>query len=372
MLRQKTGLGIGLVVLFVPAVAGFSRVARAAQLSPPATAMCQFTDGKTITIEYSSPRVRERKIFGGLVPYGRVWILGANEATSFVPTTGVTIGGKNVPAGRYSALVTLTQSGTTTAADGLVERVLYQVDSVTGLTGAAAIVGVPAPRSSFFFAEGFTTPGPNPRFSERYILSNPCPTSDCVGAATAHATLTFQRTDGSTLSTPVTLTPGQQQIVDAASVLGAGTVSNSASVTSDQPILAERFMSFHFAPAALGGNAAVGATEAIGAAAPHNLFYFAEGTTLAGFAEFLTIQNPDPTQTATVTVTLLPTTGAPVVKVLTVGPHSRFTLDVNSVLGGQSLSLVVESNVAIVAERPLYFDFRGTLPGGTDVVGYQP
>jgi len=61
-----------------------------------------------------------------------------------------------------------------------------------------------------------------------------------------------------------------------------------------------------------------------------------------------------------------------VVKVLSVAPHSRFTLDVNSVLGGQSLSLVVESDIPIVAERPLYFDFRGTLPGGTDVVGYQP
>jgi hypothetical protein len=102
MLRQKTGLGIGLVVFFVLAVAGFSRVARAAQLSPPTSAMCQFADGKTITIEYSSPRVRGRKIFGGLVPYGRVWILGANQATSFVPTTNVTIGGTIVPAGHYS------------------------------------------------------------------------------------------------------------------------------------------------------------------------------------------------------------------------------------------------------------------------------
>jgi len=102
MLRQKTGLGIGLVVLFISAAAGFSRAARAAQLSPPATAMCPLAGGKTITIEYSSPRVRGRKIFGGLVPYGQVWILGANEATSFVPTTNVTVGGKSVPAGHYS------------------------------------------------------------------------------------------------------------------------------------------------------------------------------------------------------------------------------------------------------------------------------
>ena len=95
MLWQRTALAIGVVVLFTPVVAR-------AQLSPPATAMCQFANGKTVTIEYSSPRVRGRKIFGGLVPYGRVWILGANEATSFVPTTNVMIGGKSVSAGRYS------------------------------------------------------------------------------------------------------------------------------------------------------------------------------------------------------------------------------------------------------------------------------
>lgn len=102
MPRQTTQWGIVFIVLFMTAIAGLSRVVRAAQLSPPATAVCAFADGKTITIEYSSPRVRNRKIFGGLVPYGRVWILGANEATSFVPATNVTIGGKSVPAGHYS------------------------------------------------------------------------------------------------------------------------------------------------------------------------------------------------------------------------------------------------------------------------------
>jgi hypothetical protein len=102
MLHQRTALAIALVVLLAPGVAGFSRFTRAAQLSPPATATCRFADGKTIAIEYSSPRVRGRKIFGGLVPYGRTWILGANQATSFVPTTNVRVGGKSVPAGHYS------------------------------------------------------------------------------------------------------------------------------------------------------------------------------------------------------------------------------------------------------------------------------
>ena len=56
--------------------------------SPPANAMCKFADGKTITVDYSSPRMRGRKIFGDLVPYGEVWRAGANEATTFVTEYG--------------------------------------------------------------------------------------------------------------------------------------------------------------------------------------------------------------------------------------------------------------------------------------------
>ena len=70
--------------------------------SPPAQAEFHFADGKTITVDYSSPRAKGRKIFGGLVPYGQVWRAGANEATTFVTNTAVTVGGKTVPAGAYT------------------------------------------------------------------------------------------------------------------------------------------------------------------------------------------------------------------------------------------------------------------------------
>ncbi len=99
---RKAAFVVVLLVLSVPAVSGFGQFGRGTPLSPPASAACQFADGKTVTVEYSSPRVRGRKVFGGLVPYGDVWILGANEATSFVPATDVAVGGKHVPAGRYS------------------------------------------------------------------------------------------------------------------------------------------------------------------------------------------------------------------------------------------------------------------------------
>jgi hypothetical protein len=70
--------------------------------SPPAKADCKFSDGKTIHLDYSSPRMKGRKIFGGLVPYGEPWRAGANEATTFVIDADMNVGGKAVPAGSYT------------------------------------------------------------------------------------------------------------------------------------------------------------------------------------------------------------------------------------------------------------------------------
>src|SRR5438045_4897676 len=70
--------------------------------SPPAQAQCKLSDGKTITVDYSSPRMKGRKVFGDLVPYGQVWRTGANEATKFVTTAALSVEGKDVPAGSYT------------------------------------------------------------------------------------------------------------------------------------------------------------------------------------------------------------------------------------------------------------------------------
>jgi hypothetical protein len=70
--------------------------------SPPAKAECALAGGKTIAVDYSSPRMNGRKIFGGLVPLGEVWRTGANEATTFVTTADLTVGGKDVPADSYT------------------------------------------------------------------------------------------------------------------------------------------------------------------------------------------------------------------------------------------------------------------------------
>jgi hypothetical protein len=71
------------------------------QPSPAASASCEL-GGKTIKTAYSSPRMKGRKVYGGLVPFGEVWRTGANEATTFVTSGDVTVGGKAVPAGSYT------------------------------------------------------------------------------------------------------------------------------------------------------------------------------------------------------------------------------------------------------------------------------
>ena len=57
--------------------------------------------GVEITVEYGRPGVKERQIWGALVPYGRVWRTGADEATTIEFSGDVEIDGKSLPAGRY-------------------------------------------------------------------------------------------------------------------------------------------------------------------------------------------------------------------------------------------------------------------------------
>jgi Protein of unknown function (DUF2911) len=95
-MQKRIALLVGLIFTFTVFAAG-----QAAKPSPPASATCDL-GGNTIKTDYSSPRMKGRKIFGGLVPYGQVWRTGANEATTFVTSTDVVVGGKAVPAGSYT------------------------------------------------------------------------------------------------------------------------------------------------------------------------------------------------------------------------------------------------------------------------------
>ncbi len=98
-------LSIKSIVLFVAllGVADFANAqeARFPQASSGQTLVQDFGLGK-ITLTYSRPNVKSRKIFGGIEPMGVVWRNGANAATRIKFTDDVKIEGKDLPAGEYS------------------------------------------------------------------------------------------------------------------------------------------------------------------------------------------------------------------------------------------------------------------------------
>jgi hypothetical protein len=99
-MKKKISLLAVLLVTFFSATT-FAQEDKASRPSPPAKAEGA-VDGAKIVIDYSSPSVKGRKIFGGLESYGKVWRTGANEATTFDVDKNVKIEGKELPKGKYS------------------------------------------------------------------------------------------------------------------------------------------------------------------------------------------------------------------------------------------------------------------------------
>ncbi len=80
----------------------FSQEAVEPRPSPMAIAVTQ-QGGTYVKIVYSRPHKRGREIFGSeLAPYGKVWRLGANEATEITTTKNIKVAGKTLKAGTYS------------------------------------------------------------------------------------------------------------------------------------------------------------------------------------------------------------------------------------------------------------------------------
>jgi hypothetical protein len=72
--------------------------------SPPEVVTGKINDA-TISINYGSPSVKGRKIWGELVPFNKVWRAGANEATTFETDKEIMIEGSKLPAGKYSFFI---------------------------------------------------------------------------------------------------------------------------------------------------------------------------------------------------------------------------------------------------------------------------
>jgi hypothetical protein len=90
-----------LVLLFLPMYAANAQVVLKPRPSPLAIASVRYQDNY-IKVTYSQPQRKNRKIFGELVPYGKVWRTGANEATELTTTRDIQIADILLRAGTYS------------------------------------------------------------------------------------------------------------------------------------------------------------------------------------------------------------------------------------------------------------------------------
>ncbi|MGY3054942.1 hypothetical protein ACVWYG_003151 [Pedobacter sp. UYEF25] len=105
-----------IALLFTVTAIAFTASAQDAAPKPsPAATAKGMVNGSEITINYSSPAVKGRKIWGGLESYDKVWRAGANEATTFQTSKDIMVEGKKLPAGTYSFFLVPKESGTWTA-----------------------------------------------------------------------------------------------------------------------------------------------------------------------------------------------------------------------------------------------------------------
>jgi hypothetical protein len=91
----------GILMILIMVVSAFAQEQiRTPRPSPNAT-LTQEIGVMEVTVKYSRPGIKDRKIFGGLVPFGELWRTGANASTSIEFSDEVTIEGNKVAAGKY-------------------------------------------------------------------------------------------------------------------------------------------------------------------------------------------------------------------------------------------------------------------------------
>ena len=209
--------------------------------------------------------------------------------------------------------------------------------------------------TTFYFAEGTTLDG----FREYLLLAN-------AGPNAVDVAVTYFFDDGSApLPTSVSVAPGSRTTVDVVTVVGPNRTGVSIGISAPAPVVAERsiFFAHTFSVGDVNGSHSV-----LGARAPRTSWAFAEGSTLPGFQEYVTLQNPG-TAPATVTLAYGIEGGGSQTSTVVVPEGQRRTVDVNADIPNVTgHSTRVTSDQPILAERPMYFR-RAVSDDGVEING---
>jgi hypothetical protein len=207
-------------------------------------------------------------------------------------------------------------------------------------------IGISAPATNWYLAEGCTAPG----YATRVSVMNP-------NATPAKIALTYMTTSGPKAGPSETLAANMRKSYDVGKTVSSAW-SVSTQVTSDVPVAAERAMF------GTGGN---WSHDSVGVSALAKAWYLAEGSTGPGFETWVLVQNPNTTP-AKVSLTYMTPGGAVPGPGKTLSPKSRETFEVaKTVPGAWEVSTKVTSDQPVVAERAMYLSNRQK--DATDSVG---
>jgi len=215
--------------------------------------------------------------------------------------------------------------------------------------GCTVTAGATSPSRNWYFAEGCTRPG----FEEWILLAN-------YLEETVPATVYLILEDGNVTPVRLNLPPHTRQTISVNKEAGEGR-DVGARVEADKPICAERVMYFNYHGNWPGGHACSGLSR------PRNTYLFPEGYTGAGFEEWLSLYLPRETAAggADVRLECLFPQGESQSLAIHLDPDTRHTLNINDLVGkGTDVSLHLSSQVPFLAERPMYFNYRGVCRGG--------
>ncbi len=266
----------------------------------------------------------------------------------------------------------------------VVERPMYFRTSVAGVStlvqGGSSVQGV-TPATSWYYADGST----GSASQEYLILANP----DVNGSGTAaNVSITYALPGGTTKIVSVSVPAKSQFVENVNADVSSSLVAIQVVTTNGIPIASER-QQFFSNPALVPiptGVEVVGVTP--GSSSLPNVYSFAEGHLGNNFSEAITLFNPNNVSTSAA-ITFFVTRGStrflsqltvniPAMSVLQVNANNFLFIPAN--LQGalpEDTSILVQSlpgtdpTLPIVAERALYFNFMGTTPGETSVVGYS-
>lgn len=299
------------------------------------------------------------------------YMLGDGNVKTFKETVGKTsrktinvidsLGSGDSPAFDFSAKVE-----STNGVGVIAERSIYFGDN-QGRNGGHTVMGATATAKDYYFAEGTCRAG----FDPYICIQNP-------NSKDVKVNIDYMLGDGNVRTNTVTV-PGKSRYTEVPkSFLGEGNdVSHDFSAKvytpNDEPIIAERPMYFFYNGSIFGnlndGHCVVGAT------APANKWYFAEGTCRPNFIPYICILNPN--GNIDVKITLMLGTGEVKNYTRAVKANSRYTINIGDDFLGwaddqfHDFSRLVEGEGSkIVVERPMYFNYGLKWDGGHDVMGY--